>query len=157
MEGAVSMRNLVLGLVAGLLLAFTPVHAVRAQAQDFALAGQVSSAEEGPMEGVLVSAKKAGSTIAVTVVTGAQGRYSFPRARLEPGNYALRIRAVAEEARIPIVENPPLARALHANVELDQEIPPEHDNAGAEGMSYVMRLSGAVRWGRKSDSAPRYH
>jgi len=39
---------------------------------------------------------------------------------------ALRIRAVAEEARIPIVENPPLARALHATVELDQEIPPEH-------------------------------
>ena len=59
MEGAVSMRNLVLGLVSGLLLAFTPVHAVRVQAQDFALAGQVSSAEEGAMEGVLVSAKKA--------------------------------------------------------------------------------------------------
>jgi len=59
---------------------------------------------------------------------------------------ALRIRAVAEEARIPIVENPPLARALHATVELDQEIPPEHYKAVAEVISYVMRLSGAVRW-----------
>jgi flagellar biosynthetic protein FlhB len=59
---------------------------------------------------------------------------------------ALRIRAVAEEARIPIVENPPLARALHATVELDQEIPPEHYKAVAEVISYVMRLSGAARW-----------
>jgi flagellar biosynthetic protein FlhB len=59
---------------------------------------------------------------------------------------ALRIRAVAEEARVPIVENPPLARALHATVELDQEIPPEHYKAVAEVISYVMRLSGAVRW-----------
>jgi len=59
---------------------------------------------------------------------------------------ALRIRAVAEEARIPIVENPPLARALHATVELDQEIPPEHYKVVAEVISYVMRLSGAARW-----------
>jgi flagellar biosynthetic protein FlhB len=59
---------------------------------------------------------------------------------------ALRIRAVAEEARVPIVENPPLARALHATVELDQEIPPEHYKAVAEVISYVMRLSGAARW-----------
>jgi flagellar biosynthetic protein FlhB len=59
---------------------------------------------------------------------------------------ALRIRAVAEEAGVPIVENPPLARALHATVELDQEIPPEHYKAVAEVISYVMRLSGAARW-----------
>jgi flagellar biosynthesis protein FlhB len=59
---------------------------------------------------------------------------------------ALRIRAVAEEAGVPIVENPPLARALHATVELDQEIPPEHYKAVAEVISYVIRLSGAVRW-----------
>jgi len=59
---------------------------------------------------------------------------------------ALRIRAVAEEARVPIVENPTLARALHATVELDQEIPPEQYKAVAEVISYVMRLSGAVRW-----------
>jgi streptogramin lyase len=97
-----SMRNLVLGLILGLLLAFTPFHTAPVQAQDFALAGQVSSAEEGPMEGVLVSAKKAGSTITVTVVTDAQGPYSFPRARLEPGNYALRIRAVGYDLERPV-------------------------------------------------------
>lgn len=59
-----------------------------------ALTGTVSSTEEGPMEGVLVSAKKAGSTISVTVVSDAQGRYRFPASKLDAGEYALRIRAV---------------------------------------------------------------
>jgi virginiamycin B lyase len=58
-----------------------------------ALAGSVSSAEEGMMEGVLVSARKDGSTIATTVVSDNQGRYSFPAGRLGPGHYALSIRA----------------------------------------------------------------
>ncbi len=53
---------------------------------------------------------------------------------------AMRIRAVAEENDVPIVENPPLARALYASVELDQEIPPEHYQAVAEVIGYVMRL-----------------
>jgi flagellar biosynthetic protein FlhB len=53
---------------------------------------------------------------------------------------ALRIRAVAEENDVPIVENPPLARGLYALVELDHEIPPEHYKAVAEVIGYVMRL-----------------
>jgi hypothetical protein len=69
--------------------------ASRANAQTpVALTGQVTSAEESAMEGVLVSAKKAGSTITITVVSDAQGRYSFPAGKLAPGQYALRIRAV---------------------------------------------------------------
>src|SRR5260221_1874124 len=59
-----------------------------------ALTGQVTSAEEGPMEGVLVTAKKTNSTIAITVVSDAQGRYRFPSAKLEAGRYAISIRAV---------------------------------------------------------------
>jgi streptogramin lyase len=59
--------------------------------------GQVTSAEEGAMEGVVVSAKKAGSTITVSVVSDAQGHFSFPADRLEPGSYALRIRAAGYE------------------------------------------------------------
>jgi virginiamycin B lyase len=59
-----------------------------------ALTGQVASSEEGSMEGVLVSAKMEGSTITVTVVTDAQGRYSFPADRLPPGRYAVSLRAV---------------------------------------------------------------
>src|SRR6266849_10243103 len=58
-----------------------------AQAQaTVVLTGQVSSAEEGAMEGVVVSAKKDGSTISISVVTDARGRYAFPAARLDPGH-----------------------------------------------------------------------
>jgi len=66
-----------------------------------ALAGKVSSAEEGAMEGVLVSAKKAGSTITITVVSDAKGRYSFPAAKLDSGRYAIRIRAVGYDLEGP--------------------------------------------------------
>ena len=59
-----------------------------------ALTGVVSSAEEPAMEGVLVTVKQAGSKRATTVVTGSDGRYQFPRTRLEPGTYAVSIRAV---------------------------------------------------------------
>ena len=59
-----------------------------------ALTGQVTSTEEGLMEGVLVTVKKTGSTIAITVATDEQGRYRFPPGRLEPGHYAISIRAV---------------------------------------------------------------
>ena len=57
---------------------------------------------------------------------------------------ALKIREVAAEHSIPIVENPPLARALHATVEFDQEIPPEHYKAVAEIIGYVMKLRRAA-------------
>jgi flagellar biosynthetic protein FlhB len=57
---------------------------------------------------------------------------------------AFKIREVAEEHAIPIVENPPLARALHATVEIDQEIPAEHYKAVAEVIGYVMKLRRAV-------------
>lgn len=60
-------------------------------------------------------------------------------------NIALKIREVAAEHRIPVIENPPLARALHATVEIDEEVPPEHYKAVAEVIGYVMRLRGAVR------------
>src|SRR3984893_10645325 len=66
-----------------------------------ALTGQASSAEEGNMEGVVVSAKKAGSTVMVSVTTDAQGRYAFPEGRLEPGQYALAIRAVGYDIAAP--------------------------------------------------------
>jgi flagellar biosynthetic protein FlhB len=53
---------------------------------------------------------------------------------------ALRIREVAKKNDIPVVENPPLARALHAVVKIDDEIPVEHYQAVAEVIGYVMRL-----------------
>ncbi len=54
---------------------------------------------------------------------------------------ALRIREVGTQAGVPIVESPPLARALHAAVEIDHPIPVEHYAAVAEIIGYVMRLS----------------
>jgi len=60
-------------------------------------------------------------------------------------NIALKIREVAEAHDIPVVENPPLARALYATVEIEQEVPPEHYKAVAEVIGYVMRLKGAMR------------
>jgi virginiamycin B lyase len=62
-----------------------------------ALSGQVTSAEEGPMEGVVVSTKKDDSTISISVVTNAEGRFAFPVARLDPGHYALNARAAGYE------------------------------------------------------------
>ena len=43
---------------------------------------------------------------------------------------------------MPIVENPPLARALYASVDIDEEIPVEHYKAVAEVIGYVLRLKG---------------
>src|SRR5207244_5409743 len=63
-----------------------------------ALTGTVTSQAEGAMGGVLVGAKKVGSTITTWVVSNAQGEYSFPRDRMEPGKYAISIRAVGYEA-----------------------------------------------------------
>ncbi|MBU3730513.1 MAG: EscU/YscU/HrcU family type III secretion system export apparatus switch protein [Beijerinckiaceae bacterium] len=53
---------------------------------------------------------------------------------------ALRIRALAEDNRVPVIENPPLARALYASVDLDQPIPVEHYRAVAEVIGFVLRL-----------------
>ncbi len=85
-------------IAVGVAVAFSP--AGRAQSSA-AIGGRVTSVEEGPMEGVLVSAKRAASTITVTVVSDAQGRYRFPSARLPPGAYTLRIRAVGYDLEGP--------------------------------------------------------
>jgi flagellar biosynthetic protein FlhB len=53
---------------------------------------------------------------------------------------ALKIREIAGEHEIPIVENVPLARALYATVDIDDEIPVEHYHAVAEIIGYVMGL-----------------
>ncbi len=58
---------------------------------------------------------------------------------------AQKIREIAEANDVPLVENPPLARALYANVELDHEIPQEHYRAVAEIISYVFRLKGKLQ------------
>ena len=79
-----------LGLVfAGVVMGETP--------HSSPLAGKVISQAEGAMEGVIVGAKKQGSTITTWVVSNAQGEYNFPRERLGPGRYAISVRAVGYE------------------------------------------------------------
>ncbi len=85
LKGSIALAALILALGALIL-------APGAIAQT-ALSGRVSSQAEGAMEGVVVSAKREGSVITVSVVTDAQGRFAFPAARLEPGKYTLKARA----------------------------------------------------------------
>jgi flagellar biosynthetic protein FlhB len=56
---------------------------------------------------------------------------------------AQRIREIAKEHKVPMVSNPPLARALYASVEIDEEIPPQHYRAVAEIISFIYRLKKA--------------
>ena len=97
-------------ILAGLLIAQTPAAP--------SLTGKVTSQAEGPMEGVLVGAKMAGSTIATWVVSNAQGQYSFPRERLQPGKYAISIRAVGYE--LPDTSIDVTAGAAHLDLQLNK-------------------------------------
>src|SRR5262249_30938773 len=66
-----------------------------------ALTGQVSSAAERAMEGVVVSAKREGATVTISVVSDKAGKFSFPAGKLEPGRYTLAIRAVGYDLEGP--------------------------------------------------------
>jgi virginiamycin B lyase len=87
-------------MITGILASVITAPAARAQ-DAAALSGQVTSAEEGAMEGVIVSAKKDGTNITVSVVTNPQGRYSFPAGRLASGHYALSTRAAGYDLEGP--------------------------------------------------------
>ena len=80
------------------------------------LAGKATSAEEGAMEGVVVSAKRAGSTITVSVVTDAKGEFHFPAGRLDPGSYAVTIRAIGYDLKAPAKVD--VAAAAPAQIDL---------------------------------------
>ncbi|WP_417670921.1 flagellar biosynthesis protein FlhB [Roseibium sp.] len=59
---------------------------------------------------------------------------------------ALKIREVAKGHDIPVIENPPLARALYATVEIDQEVPEEHYKAVAEVIGFVFKMRKRSGW-----------
>lgn len=107
------MKTLLGSVGSCLILAAAPATAAPAPA----LAGQVSSAAEGQMEGVLVSAKKDGTPITVTVVTNEKGAYSFPADRLSPGHYTLSIRAVGYDLD-PAVTSADVAKGKTAKADL---------------------------------------
>ena len=82
-----------------------------------ALSGQVTSAQEGPMEGVVVSAKRDRGNVTVSVVTDQGGRYSFPAGRLGAGHYAVSIRAAGYD-----LDGPAAADLTNAPASLDLKL-----------------------------------
>ncbi len=107
-----------------------------------ALIGQVSSNEEGRMEGVLVSAKKAGSTITTTVVSNQEGRYSFPRERMESGRYNLHIRAAGYD----LENSEPVEIAAGRTTSLDLKLRPTRDLASQlNNTEWLMSMPGTHR------------
>jgi len=89
-----------------------------AQSASAALTGIVSSQADGPLEGVVVSAKRAGSTMTVSVMSDAQGRYAFAGNRLEPGTYAIRVRATGYELEGPSTVDVGAGRAAQLDLKL---------------------------------------
>lgn len=81
-------------VLAAAAAAFALPQAALAQAKAPVLEGTVSSAAEGKMEGVVVTARAEGSPISVSVISDKSGHYAFPADHLSPGHYALEIRAV---------------------------------------------------------------
>jgi virginiamycin B lyase len=74
---------------------------VAAQNSGVALSGIVSSREEGNMEGVIVTARREYGSVAVSVVSDSQGKYSFPATHLKPGTYTLKMRAIGYDLSDP--------------------------------------------------------
>jgi streptogramin lyase len=89
-----------------------------AHAQQAALTGKVTSAEEGAMEGVLINAKKDGGNITITVVSNDKGQYTFPASKLSAGHYVLSIRATGYDLDGPKDATIAAGKATTADVKL---------------------------------------
>ena len=113
--------KLMLTLIAtAVATAFAPAsNAVRSDG-DAALTGIVSSPDEGKMEGVVVTARRAKSIVQVSVTTGADGRYAFPRSHLQPGQYTLSIRAVGYDIASPVTASVADDDAATADIKLNK-------------------------------------
>src|SRR2546426_11303559 len=118
-----------------------------------ALSGRVTSAEEGAMEGVLVSAKQTGSSVTITVVSDAQGRYSFPASRLQPGTYSLGIRAVGYVLSGPATATVlPQGTAIDLNLGRTSNLPAQLSNGSRAFRARTRKrgrsstASAATRW-----------
>jgi streptogramin lyase len=100
-----SMSKIILAIAlgsiaAGAMCSAAP-HLLAQTSDSVVLRGVVSSQQEGLMEGVVVSVRRDGANFTVSVVSDAQGKYSFPRSHVEPGKYSLTIRAVGYDLNSP--------------------------------------------------------
>ena len=122
-------------LVALFAICFLPAPARTETFPSAALSGRVSSMEEGAMEGVLVRAKKAGSTITITVVSDAEGRYRFPSEKLKPGSYALSIRAAGYDLEGPNTVEVAAGKTNVADLKLRKAADPAAQLSNAEWLA----------------------
>jgi len=126
-------------MAACIQIGVAPLHAAALAA---ALEGSVSSREEGPMEGVLVSAKRAGGNVTVTVVSDEQGRYRFPAGRLTPGKYAIRIRAAKYELDGAGSASVARGKTARADLKLKQTSDPSKIAAQISNAEWIMSFPG---------------
>ena len=101
-------------------MSWFPAHAPAQAFSPAALQGVVTSQQEGRMEGVVVSARRGGANFTVSVVSDAQGKYSFPRTHLDPGKYALTIRAVGYDLSGPAQVEITDGRTATADLKLEK-------------------------------------
>src|SRR5437667_11448314 len=99
-------------------MVFPPASNIVRAESDAALTGVVSSEAESRMEGVVVTARRPGAIVQVSVTTDAEGRYGFPRNRLEPGQYTLSIRAVGYDIDSPATATVANGKAATADIKL---------------------------------------
>jgi virginiamycin B lyase len=99
---------------------FFPQGTLDAQGGSAALTGVVSSAAEGNMEGVLVTVRREGANHTVTVVSNAEGRYSFPRSHVTTGAHAVSIRATGYDMTGPGRVTVAGDKAANLDIKLDQ-------------------------------------
>ena len=104
-----------------------------------ALTGQVSSQKEGLMEGVVIGAKKDGSTMTVNVVSDAKGRFGFPGDKLEPGHYALKVRAAGYDLDGPKTVDVVAGKTTTANLKLT---PAENPSAQLTDAEWLLSIPG---------------
>ncbi len=114
------VRPIVTALAAGSMAMLWQGGPADAQNRAAALSGQVTSDAEGAMEGVVVSAKKPGSTVTVSVISDAKGRYSFPADRLPAGKYNITIRAAGYDLSAPTTADVADAKVATADLKLNK-------------------------------------
>ena len=132
-------KSLVFAIAATALLVASSAEISANGAPPFALTGQVSSQKEGLMEGVVIGAKKDGSTITVNVVSDEKGRYSVPAAKLEPGRYTLKIRAAGYDLDGPKTVDVVAGKATTANLKLK---PTENLSAQLSDAEWLLSIPG---------------
>ncbi|HEY6255126.1 MAG TPA: carboxypeptidase regulatory-like domain-containing protein [Xanthobacteraceae bacterium] len=108
-----------------------------------ALAGQISSPEEGAMEGVLVSARKTGASFTVTVASDDKGHYAFPAARLEPGHYTLTIRAGGYEPTAALAADVAADKPASTDIKLQKISSPKKLASQLSNGEWMMSVPGS--------------